>query len=810
MILAMEVNAQLKNPQSALLYESHSPESCYQLGVSFYNLGQYSPAKECYLKAIALKPDYAQAYFYLALIAETEGDNKQAIAHYEKAILYRINNQEAYNNIGYLLQREKKFAEALKYYQQGLEYDPLWPGIYNNMGYLFWQQEQSDQALIYLTRALKLDPNLAIAHYNLALVWLKQSNYSEAVRCFEQVIRLEPTNINAYSYCGQCLIRLGKFEQAWLTIAQGLILKPLFVQVWINRVKQLSGTDLLERGQLNLAAFLEGLLNKQKWSEISHYLYHTYLYRADVWFEYGSYLPAEAYYQIALQFNLKNIEVYLGLGKALAKQKRLESAILIYHLALSIEPEHPKILFQLAQTLTEQKRFAEAINYYEKLFKLGDTDRLSISPSLTPKNPPTPPQGIYPTTKGWLEAKRLKSYIQVHWGNEQVKSETPNPYLMAAPETRILHQCAGVNCFSCMNKLCDLFQAREIESEIYFCYQDQPLNLEKPETFIAMIPQGRAWIVPQKNHWLICNAIAIVTPDNYLLGDLSRFYPWKLPGCDQHDLRSHPIFSLEEIPPVETLEGNVVILSTLAAHVYYHWLIDLIPRLGMMIKSGLNLEKVDWFVVNKLTEPYQKETLEKLGIPLNKIIESDRHPHIQAQRLIVPSWAGALDWPLSGSINFLRETYLKQELSTGKKYPPRIYISRSKSRHRQVINEPEVLELIGKYGFIPIFLECLSFSEQVALFKNADYIIAPHGSGLTNILFCDPETTIIEFFAPRYLRSDYLIISQQLQLKHYYLLGESFECAPVRELMYESPITDDILVKLDRLQRLLTLLFPEN
>jgi capsular polysaccharide biosynthesis protein len=361
-----------------------------------------------------------------------------------------------------------------------------------------------------------------------------------------------------------------------------------------------------------------------------------------------------------------------------------------------------------------------------------------------------------------------------------------------------------------MKKLCDLFSPIQIQEGIYFCRQNEPLKLEKPDTFIAMIPQGRACIVPQKNHWLICNAIAIITPDNYLLEDLSRFYPWKLPNCDKHDPRSHPIFTQEDIPPLEILAGNVVILSTLAAHVYYHWLIDLIPRLGMMIRSGLNLDKVDWFVVNNLNNSYQKETLQKLGIPLEKIVESDRHPHLQAQRLIVPSWPGDLDWPLSGTINFLRETYLPKETSNQKKYPTKIYISRAKSRHRHIINEPEVLDLITQYGFIPIFLENFSFSEQIAIFNHAEYIIAPHGSGLTNLLFCNPDTTVIEFFAPRYVRSDYLIISQQLQLKHYYLLGENFECYPVRELIYDSPITDDILVKIEQLQTLLTLLFSKK
>ncbi len=810
-IFLMKIGNQLDRSKSTLLKESNSPEFNCNLGLNCYKCGQYSQAKQYYLKAISSKPDYAEAYFNLALIYEVEGAITEAIDNYQKAIEYNPDHLNAYNNIGFLLQKEKKFTKAFTYYHQALELNPQWSGIYNNIGYLFLKQDKLDQALIYFNNAIKLDPKLAIAHYNLGSLWMNNQDYAEAVICFEKVIALQPKNIAAYSDIAKALIKLGKIPQAWEYLAQAISLKPSFVKAWVNRIKNLSGNDVLEKAQLNYASFLEGVLNNQPWPEISNFLYYTYLYRANVWFEYGSYLPALAFYQIAFELNNKDIELYLRLGQSLSKQKKLESAILIYHLALALEPDHPKILFQLASIFIEKQCFEQAINYYEKLLQLSDTSRLSIAPSFAPKNPPIAPQGIYPLTKSWIEASNLKSYVQVIWGKEKVNSENPqNLYLLAAPQEKILHQCAGVNCVSCMKKLCDLFQPNQIQKKIYLCEQNQPLSLEKPETFIAMIPQGRAWIVPQKNHWLISNAIAIITPDNYLLGDISRFYPWRLPGCEKHDLRSHPIFSQEEMPTLENLEGNVVFLSTLAGHVYYHWLIDVIPRLGMMIRRGINLDKIDWFVVNSLQKSYQKETLQALGIPLKKVIESDNHPHIQAQRLIVPSFPGDLDWPLSGTIDFLRETFLKTSVSNQKPYPERIYISRAKSKHRHIVNEPEVLDLITNYGFIPIFLETLAFQEQIALFQYAKYIVAPHGSGLTNLLFSSPETTVIEFFSPRYIRSDYLIISQQLQLKHYYLLGESFECYPVRELMYESPITEDILVKIDQLQSLLKLLFPQN
>ena len=40
----------------------------------------------------------------------------------------------------------------------------------------------------------------------------------------------------------------------------------------------------------------------------------------------------------------------------------------------------------------------------------------------------------------------------------------------------------------------------------------------------------------------------------------------------------------------------------------------------------------------------------------------------------------------------------------------------------------------------------LSVAEQILLFNNAEIVVAEQGSGLTNILFCNPETKVVEIF----------------------------------------------------------------
>jgi capsular polysaccharide biosynthesis protein len=329
------------------------------------------------------------------------------------------------------------------------------------------------------------------------------------------------------------------------------------------------------------------------------------------------------------------------------------------------------------------------------------------------------------------------------------------------------------------------------------------------EPFTAILPQGRAWIAPQQDAWNVCNEIAIFTPDHRLLADLSRCYPWYLPGCP-HQAEAHQRLLQRRTawPPLTRLPGRVAILSALSGHIYYHWMFDLLPRVAILQQhlqhQGQTLQAIDYFVVNNLNHPFQRETLTTLGIPLDQVITSDQHPHLQADQLWVPSFAGPLDWVPPSSLDFLRQRFLPQTPSPPTPpLPRRLYISRDQARYRHVLNQAAVLETLKPLGFKPIQLETLSVAEQVQLFAQADVIVSPHGSGLTNLAFCQPGTVVVECFSPHYLRTDYWMISQYLELHHYYLVGQTITCGPLRQLMYPSGLTEDFTIDLESLRRVL-------
>lgn len=74
----------------------------------------------------------------------------------------------------------------------------------------------------------------------------------------------------------------------------------------------------------------------------------------------------------------------------------------------------------------------------------------------------------------------------------------------------------------------------------------------------------------------------------------------------------------------------------------------------------------------------------------------------------------------------------------------RVFISRAKATRRRLTNEDEIWPLLADAGFERTVMEDLSFDDQVRLMRETAVLFAPHGAGLTNMLFCPPGAQVVE------------------------------------------------------------------
>jgi prepilin-type processing-associated H-X9-DG protein len=119
------------------------------------------------------------------------------------------------------------------------------------------------------------------------------------------------------------------------------------------------------------------------------------------------------------------------------------------------------------------------------------------------------------------------------------------------------------------------------------------------------------------------------------------------------------------------------------------------------------------------------------------------------------------------TIELLRRRILGRTGRTGRGIR-RLYVSRAGAGHRRVTNEPEIVTLLEGHGFEPVLLEKLPFRDQVSLFRDAEIVVAPHGGGLANLVFCDSGTRVIELF-PAANIDLYYRLSVALGLRYFFV-----------------------------------------
>jgi tetratricopeptide (TPR) repeat protein len=123
-----------------------------------FDLESVSPeeAKRGYLKAIELKPDYADARVNLGRLLHAKGDYEEAEANYRKALEDQPENATAAFNLGVVLEDLKRSDDAVTAYEAALKADPSYADAHYNLAALYEKKGERASALRYLAMYRKL------------------------------------------------------------------------------------------------------------------------------------------------------------------------------------------------------------------------------------------------------------------------------------------------------------------------------------------------------------------------------------------------------------------------------------------------------------------------------------------------------------------------------------------------------------------------------------------------------------------------------------------------------------------------------
>lgn len=225
----------------------------------------------------------------------------------------------------------------------------------------------------------------------------------------------------------------------------------------------------------------------------------------------------------------------------------------------------------------------------------------------------------------------------------------------------------------------------------------------------------------------------------------------------------HPLLHAKRIPPARRLRGRTLSIASAGGDSYYHWLIDELPR--FLEAAGDHHEAVIGH------RGHLAHVAKMIGFT-GRLIEPSKDQHFRCDELDVSSLFGITGHPTPEVAALLRAFADRHGLRSPHAPRRRLFVSRSAARVRRLVHESDIWPRLESRGFERLFLETMSWEEQITAFAAAEVVVAPHGAGLANLVFCRPDTRVIELFDRRYLHWCYWQLAAVSGLEYHGVISE--------------------------------------
>lgn len=339
-----------------------SAEQYYNRGVTLLQQGDLISAEIAFRQTISINPDYAQAYNYLAFIAQQQSKMSWAdIADLlSKAIKAKPDYIEAYYNLAIVLAKQGLWREANKAYLEVIKLQPDCLEAHYNLGVNYTKLGLLSQAQQCFTEAIKLKPDYAQAYYNLGLIFKQLGLLTEAKKALEQTIKIKPDYSQAYNNLGVVYQQSGLFSEAKAAFIKAIAFQPDYFQAYNNLAVILS-----EIGELTGAANI-----CDQALALNPNLASTYNILGVIFTKQGNLSAAKISCEKAIAIQTDYKEAYNNLGFILSEQGNHQEAIACYEKAIALKPDYAEAYNNLAASLKQQKRYEEARRLCQEAIKI--------------------------------------------------------------------------------------------------------------------------------------------------------------------------------------------------------------------------------------------------------------------------------------------------------------------------------------------------------------------------------------------------------------------------------------------------------
>jgi protein O-GlcNAc transferase len=224
---AMIGDAATVQPGNPLVHFNH--------GAALERLARADDALAAFDRAIALKPDYAEAYHSQANILDGLGRLALAIASYARAANLSPEDAGLRFQYGCALRRAGDAQAALMELEAASRLNPGAAEIHLERGIALWALARAAEALEAYDQAVALTPSLAEAHINRGVALRSLGRLFEALTSLDKAVALKPDHAGAHNNRGAALMDAGDYAAAVAAFDRAIALNPAYADAFNNR-----------------------------------------------------------------------------------------------------------------------------------------------------------------------------------------------------------------------------------------------------------------------------------------------------------------------------------------------------------------------------------------------------------------------------------------------------------------------------------------------------------------------------------------------------------------------------------------------
>ncbi|HET6246366.1 MAG TPA: tetratricopeptide repeat protein [Tepidisphaeraceae bacterium] len=326
--------------------------------------GRLSEAIQAYRRAIAARPDFYEAHNNLGLSLSADGQWDDAIAAYRQAIVLQPNSAETRNNLGIALSRKGEWQKAIDCWREALSLRDDYAAVHNNLGNAFKHLGQNDHAVAALRMALQLNPALPEAHNNLGVIFLSRGHVDDAIAAYHAALAASPEFADAHFNLAIALHQSGELPQAIASCKRAIVFRPDWAEAHNNLGIWLGESAKLEEA---LAAFDAAIGVRPRYTD-------AHSNRGNVLRQMGMLDAAIDSYQRAISQCPVHAQAWNNLGTVYKQLGRMDDAITAFGEALAIQPGLAEAHNNLGNVLKDQGQLDAALACYERALALNSRD----------------------------------------------------------------------------------------------------------------------------------------------------------------------------------------------------------------------------------------------------------------------------------------------------------------------------------------------------------------------------------------------------------------------------------------------------